>query len=163
MSDNDLCGWLPTALEYSAKGYRTAVFAYSGRQAADADVLQVVAELQRRGSTRIVLVGASKGGTSVLSAAARAKAVAVVELSAPSLYEGMDAGVAVKSLGVPTWFAVGEGDEEFVPSAKELYAASAATTKHLEVVASASHGTELLSQGGVGPMIAEFLAKNAPA
>ena len=163
MSDNDPCGWLPTAGEFAAKGYRTAVFLYSGRQGADADVLDVVAELRRRGSSRIVLVGASKGGTAALTAAGRAQAVAVAELSAPSLFEGMDAGAAVPSLRVPTWFAVGEQDEDFVQSAHDLYAASASTAKHLEVVASASHGTGLLPDGGVSGMIGQFVARTAPA
>jgi len=162
MSDNDVCAWFPSAVLMASKGYRTAVFSYSGRQSADADVLDVVAELKRRGSTRIALMGASKGGTAALTAGKRAGAVAVVELSAPSSYEGMDAAAAVRALTVPTWFAVGEQDGEFVASAHELYTASPAATKHLEVVASAAHGTGLLPDGGVQRMIDEFLAKNAP-
>ena len=163
MSDNDVCAWFASAALLASKGYRAAVFAYSGRQGADADLLDVASELRRRGSTRIVLMGASKGGTAALTAAKRAGAVAVVELSAPSSYESMDAVAAVKGLTVPTWFAVGEQDEDFVESAKELYAASPAATKHLELVASASHGTALLPDGGVQGMIDDFLAKNAPA
>jgi len=163
MSDNDVCAWFASAALLASKGYRAAVFAYSGRQGADADLLDVVSELRRRGSTRIVLMGASKGGTAALTAAKRAGAVAVVELSAPSSYESMDAVAAVKGVTVPTWFAVGEQDEDFVESAKELYAASPAATKHLELVASASHGTALLPDGGVQGMIDDFLAKNAPA
>ena len=163
MSDNDVCAWFASAALLASKGYRAAVFAYSGRQGADADLLDVVSELRRRGSTRIVLMGASKGGTAALTAAKRAGAVAVVELSAPSSYESMDAVAAVKGVTVPTWFAVGEQDEDFVESAKELYAASPAATKHLELVASSSHGTALLPDGGVQGMIDDFLAKNAPA
>ena len=162
MSDNDPCGWLPTATGYAAQGYRTAVFVYSSRQGADADVLDVAAELRRRGATRIALVGASKGGTSVISAAARAQAVAVVELSAPQAYEGLDAVAAVKSLTVPTLFVVGDGDTEFVAGTDALHSASPATVKPLRHVTSGAHGTGLLADSGVGDALTAFLTAHAP-
>jgi len=163
MSDNDPCGWLPTATGYAAQGYRTAVFLYSSRQGADVDVLDVAAELRRRGATRIALVGASKGGTSVISAAARARAVAVAELSAPQAYEGMDAAASVKTLTAPTLFLVGDGDTEFVPSTDALHAASPATVKPVQHVTSAAHGTGLLTETGVSDALTAFLTAHAPA
>jgi len=163
MSDNDLCGWLGTASEHAARGYRTAVFAYSDRQGADADVLDVAAELRRAGALRIVLVGASKGGTAAIVAAGRVHPTAVVELSAPSDYEGMDAGAAVRTLTVPSLFIVGQDDAEFRGSTDALYAASPATVKHLKEVVSPAHGVALLPDPDVAGTIESFLAANAPA
>lgn len=160
MNVGDLCQWLPTAVLYSRQGYRVAVYNYSP-QAADGDLLAVVAELRRRGATRIALVGASMGGTTSLVAAKRAGAAAVFELSAPAEYGGMDALAAVRALAVPTWFGVGENDTEFLGSARSLYGASGAATKHLEVVPTGAHGTELLG-AAVDRMMSDFLHRYAP-
>ena len=161
MLEGDLCQWLPTARDLATKGYRTAVFNYSGRQGSTDDLLAVTAALRRRGATSIALVGASKGGTTVISAATRARAVAVVDLSGPRQFEDMDALGPVGTLTVPTFFAVGSEDGDFPASAKELYAASPARVKHLEVVATSDHGTALMS-GPAGPLVIDFLTKNAP-
>ena len=163
MSDNDLCGWLGTASDYAAKGYRTAVFSYSDQQDADADVADIAADLRRRGVSKIVLMGASKGGTAVLAAAPRVHPAAVVELSAPDAYEGMDADAAVKTLTVPSLFIVGADDVEFVASTDSLYASSPAKVKQRQVVPSPAHGIALLPDDAVERTIGGFLATNAPA
>ena len=163
MSDNNLCNWLPTAVEYSTKGYRTAVFRYSDRQQGDADVVALVDQLRRTGATRIALVGASAGGDAVICAAAKARADAVVELSAPDAYSSMDAATAVKTLTVPTLFTVGELDEDFVESTKALYAASPAKDKRLDVVLASAHGTELMNRSIVQKAVRAFLTQYAPA
>ena len=163
MSDNDLCGWLGAASDYAAKGYRTAVFSYSDQQDADADIADIAADLRRRGASKIVLIGASKGGTAVLAAASRVQPTAVVELSAPDTYEGMDAQAAVKTLTVPSLFIVGADDLEFVNSTDDLYSASPAKVKQRKVVASPAHGIALLPDDAVAGTIGQFLATNAPA
>ena len=163
MSDNNLCNWLPTAVEYSTKGYRTAVFRYSDRQQGDADVVALVDQLRRTGATRIALVGASAGGDAVICAAAKARADAVVELSAPDAYSGMDAATAVKTLTVPTLFTVGQLDEDFVESSKALHAASPAKDKRLDVVLASAHGTDLMARSVVKKSVRAFLTQYAPA
>jgi fermentation-respiration switch protein FrsA (DUF1100 family) len=161
MSDGDLCQWLDTAQQLSRRGYRTAVFNYSATDSAT-DVFDVVGELRRRGSTRIALVGASMGGTSVLGAAARTPVAAVVELSAPQIYGPVDAVEAIKKITAPTWLAVGDGDADFVPSAQLLYKTSKAPVKHLEVVSTTEHGTGLLTIPSVEPKMLAFLTTYAP-
>ena len=74
----DRCQWLPFARELTAKGYRALVFDMRGYGSSsgldgtypDRDVTAAAKELRRRGgATKIVLVGASMGGTGVVVAA----------------------------------------------------------------------------------------------
>ena len=65
----DLCEWPETARAYARLGYRTLVLDFHDRDQVDDDVVAAVAELRRRGVARVVLVGASMGGTAVLVAA----------------------------------------------------------------------------------------------
>jgi dienelactone hydrolase len=67
----DLCEWVPIARSYARLGYRTLVFDFHDQDRLDDDVVAAVAELRRRGVTRVVLVGSSMGGTAVLVAATR--------------------------------------------------------------------------------------------
>lgn len=159
-SGGTLCQWLPMAQDYAAKGYRTAVFNYS-YSTPDRDIVAMADALRAKGVTAIALVGASKGGTAVLSTAAETKAVAVVSLSGPTVYEAMNAFESIKSVTAPTWLGVGEGDTEFLGGVQELYAASKAPHKHIEIVKSAGHGVELL--GDIQEKIATFLQTYAPA
>ena len=162
MSGDTLCEWLPTALVYVKQGYRVAMYEYSADQSPDADLADIAAELRRRGTTRIALVGASMGGTTSVVAAQAVHAAAVFVLSAPAAYSGMDAVGAASRVTAPSWFGVGEQDTEFLQSARDLYSHSAAPRKHLEILPTGAHGTALLG-GAVDRMMADFLHANAPA
>src|SRR6185369_16505354 len=98
-----LCGWQPYPKNFAQKGYMTATFNYSSDPHFDDDVLAMVAEVRRRGATTVFLVGASKGGTAVLSAGARATPPvnAVVSLSGPTYYAGVNAQDAMAGYPVP--------------------------------------------------------------
>ncbi|MEN3362528.1 MAG: hypothetical protein V7637_6510 [Mycobacteriales bacterium] len=146
-SDTDLCDWKPLADEWSQRGYRVLIFNYSSRPP-DQDVLAAVAELRRRGSGRVFLIGASMGGTAVLAAAVKARppVAGVISLSGPAAFAGVDAGTAVRTLTVPVLFLVGEQDEPFAGDAKTLYAACPAKDKKLELLPTAAHGTALIDE-----------------
>lgn len=111
------------------------------------DTVAAVAYLRSQGAKRVILVGASMGGTTALSAAAKTPVDGVISLSGPSVYSGMDAVAAVKSLSVPVLFAAGEYDGSFGDNAKELYAACASQHKRLLLLPTGSHGVSLLSSG----------------
>ena len=102
------------------------------------------------------------GGTTSVVAASAVHAAAVFVLSAPDDNSGMDALAAVAHVTAPSWFGVGENDTAFLQSAKDLYEHSAAAQKHLEILPTGSHGTELLGLS-VNRMLADFLHANAPA
>ena len=146
----NLCEWLPTARAYARLGYRALVLDFHDQDRLDDDVAAAVAELRRRGTARVALVGSSMGATAVLVAAARIRpAVAgVVSLSAAADFGDMDASTAVARLRVPVLFMAARRDGSFAIAARGLYRAAAARDKRLLVLGSAAHGSAMLSFGG---------------
>jgi pimeloyl-ACP methyl ester carboxylesterase len=160
--DIDLCGWQPYAAIMVQKGYQTIVFNYSGRDKSSDDVLAAGAELRRQGVTRVFLIGASKGGTAVLAAAAEAQppVSGVVSLSGPAAYGATNAQAEMGQLTVPALFVVGEYDTDFVPAAHSLYDAAASTDKQLVIRQNPRHGVALLDTDTVN-LIETFIAQHA--
>ena len=148
----NLCNWLPLAKELAARGYRALVYDSRPTRPTDKahlerDVLGAAQELFRRGVKRVVVGGASAGGTAALTAAGsipRARLAGVVVLSSPAQFVGMDARAAARRVTAPAFFAVGSRDVAFVPDMRRLYAAAASKRKQLLVVPSSGHGTQLL-------------------
>jgi dienelactone hydrolase len=140
------------------------------------DIAAAVAELRRHGASRVVLVGASMGGSAVLIAGTRIqpRVSAVVELSGevdPTNLVGgipLNAGAAVKRLAVPTMFVVATNDRYVqVDETRAMYQAARARDKRLEVVTGrlgGVHGWQLLNDatgGGFTPVagkVASFIA-----
>jgi pimeloyl-ACP methyl ester carboxylesterase len=168
-----LCNWLPFAQTLAQRGYR--VLAYDSRPIAspattahlERDVAGAVRELLRRGVTRVIVGGASAGGTAALTAAAlipRPAVAGVVVLSSPRQFGGMDAETAARRVTAPSFFGVGQRDSGFVDEVRKLYAASAAKRKRLLVVPSSGHGTDLLLSSWAPPSFrAKLLAFVAAA
>ncbi|HVQ95534.1 MAG TPA: alpha/beta hydrolase [Mycobacteriales bacterium] len=158
--DTDMCDWKPLASVWAEHGYRVLIFNYS-TALADQDVLAAAAELRRRGSSRVFLIGASMGGTAVLAAAAAAQppVAGVISLSGPASFAGVDASGAMRKLAVPALFLVGEFDEPFIGDAKTLYAACAAKDKKLEILPNRNHGTALIDDR-VDRQIQTFLTQH---
>jgi pimeloyl-ACP methyl ester carboxylesterase len=90
-------------------------------------------------------MGASMGGTAVLSAAAQLKPppAAVVSLSGPGSFDLTSAYDAVPKLTMPKLFVVGASDVQFADDARDLYR-RARGSKQLVVVKTADHGVDLL-------------------
>ncbi|HET7236381.1 MAG TPA: alpha/beta hydrolase [Actinomycetota bacterium] len=132
------------------------------------DVLGAIDLVRSRGATRVVLVGASMGGTASLVAAAEegADVEAVVTLSAPRSIEGLVAdGPLLQQISAGKLFVAGVGDATAAAAAEELYATSP-PPKRVEVVPADDHGTDLLTgaQGEVVKRLIETtLAQYAPA
>jgi pimeloyl-ACP methyl ester carboxylesterase len=159
-SDGDLCQWQPYGLELARKGYRVALFNYSGTDSPP-DILAAAKVLHDHGAHKLFLVGASMGGTGVLHAAAEMQppAAGVVDLSGPESYAGANGLAAVRKLTVPTLFIAGQFDSPFVDNTREMYAASAATDKKLVVQPSGNHGIALVDDQ-VGALIETFLGSH---
>ncbi len=156
-SDGDLCQWQPYALELMRKGYRTAVFNYTG-QDSPLDVLAAVDVLRAKGVQKVFLIGASMGGTAVLDAASQAQppVAGVVDLSGPESYAGANALAAVQKLTVPALFIAGQYDTSFIDNTNHLYAACVCKDKQLSVEPSGDHGVSLLNDHVTG-LIEKFL------
>ena len=173
------CQWAAYAEESARSGYRVLTFDFPGDGDSpaglgnDAAVAAAVAYLRGQGAQSIVLIGASMGGNAVLAAAPRITppVAGVISLSAPAVFQGLDAGAAVRNLAVPVLYAVCQHDTGFAEDAAALYAATPAThPRRLVVVPGcASHGVQLgdpayqPEAGLVRPAITEFLAAYAPA
>ena len=169
-----LCNWLPFARTLAGSGYRVLLFdsrnagvsgvaPYPKSVQLQKDLLAAEKELLRRGAKRIVLGGASAGGTAAMTAAASAgpALAGVIVLSSPAQYIQMDAEAAAKRVTAPSFFAVGRGDTDFVGEMQKLYDASAAERKQLEILETGAHGTDMLKGSTTGvlrPKLVAFLA-----
>lgn len=159
-SDGDLCQWKSGfAARLVHGGYRVLVFNYSGSQSPDADVVTAAAALRQAGAGRVFLVGASKGGTAVLAAAAHVQpAVAgVISISAPRIFRGTQALSEVPALTGPALFIAGKLDQPFADDAQALYDACGSPAKQISVQPGGQHGTALVSKP-VDGLIEAFLA-----
>ena len=165
----DRCQWLPFARALAKKGYRALVFDMRGYGASsgitntspDLDVIAAARELRRRGAKKIVVMGASMGGTGVVSAAPRIRpaVTGVVELSAPTGFGSADALAAAKRLTAPALFVAGRDDGDFASATRALYKAAATKDKQLRIVASSWHGVDLLAIPSVKKAVLGFLRR----
>lgn len=108
------------------------------------DALAAVRFMRGRGFERIILVGASMGGTAALVVAAREELEAVVTLSAASSFMGLSIPPeAVELIEEPKLFVAAQGDSPAAVTAQQLYAA-APPPKQVEVVSGSDHGIDLV-------------------
>lgn len=146
-SDNNVCSWVAGAEELATDGYRVIAVDSNG---SEVEEIQGAAErLRGEGAGKIVLMGASKGGTASLVAASEVRPAvsAVVSVSGPGLYQAMDATAAVPRLTMPVYFIAANGDGQFAYDAKELAKLTKKSSgKKLELVSGAAHGNDLLNQ-----------------
>jgi pimeloyl-ACP methyl ester carboxylesterase len=161
-SNATLCNWLPFARTLAKAGYR--VLAFDSRSSGESqlvlprsslkatylqrDVVAAAKLLRAKGSKRVVVAGASIGGTfSIIAAPAIGPSLAaVVSLSAPATEDALK---AVAKVTVPTFFAAGRDDVDFAKDAQTLYDASPAAGRRVTIYPTGAHGTALLagSQG----------------
>jgi pimeloyl-ACP methyl ester carboxylesterase len=171
MFGGDRTSWRHFAGVLDVQGYTSLAFDFRGygdsggqREVGEIwrDALAAVRFMRGRGFERIVLVGASMGGTAALIVAARENLEAVVTLSAASSFMGLSiAPEAVELIDEPKLFVASLGDGPAAVMAQQLYAL-APSPKRVEVVNGSDHGTDLLGGGRKGPvdrLILEFLSE----
>jgi alpha-beta hydrolase superfamily lysophospholipase len=183
--DNDLCGAWPFANYLANRGFRVfsidmRCFGRSACPRGDAagrvvdDLAAAVAELRRRGVTRVALVGASMGGSAALIAATRVQPPvdAVISLSGEAnltslLHIPLDARAASQQLIVPAMFVVANYDSyTSVDETRAMYQADKTADKRLLVLPSqfdGFHGWMVLTQASgafssTATMVANFIA-----
>jgi pimeloyl-ACP methyl ester carboxylesterase len=172
------CQWAAYAIESAKAGYRTMTFDFpgSGESPAgvdnDAAVIAAAAYLRAQGVQTVVLIGASMGGNAVLAAAARIDppVAGVISLSAPALFQGIDAVAAVHGLAVPVLYAACQNDPGYPEDASKLYAATPGNHPRalLVVPGCSSHGVQLVDPTkqpeatSVRSAVDDFLAAHAP-
>ena len=172
MLGSDQNAWSPIVGDLVDAGFHVLTFDFRGHglsggnrdpSHADLDLAGAIAKLRALGATRLLVVGASMGGTAALRVAAEENLAGVVSISGPAQIGTLDAAGAVGHLRCPSLFIVARGDDiRYTRAARSLYAA-AVGQKTLRVVDGASaHGTDLLIDMNVSStvkgLIMDFLA-----
>ncbi|SNT59701.1 hypothetical protein SAMN05421812_111245 [Asanoa hainanensis] len=174
---SDLCGWFPQAQRWAGEGYQVLAFdqrcdglSECGGPEPATDVPAAVAALRASGASTVQLIGASRGASIALVAAAHPEtdADAVVSLSAhdtsfvAAAKTPTTPGDAAAAIKVPLLFACAVDD----PSAfcgdndQGFFQAVAATDKKLvELKDSRLHGWDMLS--AIESDVDTFLAAHA--
>ncbi|WP_344407449.1 hypothetical protein, partial [Dactylosporangium fulvum] len=121
-------------------------------------------------ATGVVLIGASRGGTAVLVAAAglTPPPTAVVGLSPAPKYAGENALEAVPRLTAPVLYVAAAGDSGFPADAQAMYDATPGDKRKLAIVPGRLHGTAFVTIAAAGAQEAAaavdaFLKAHAPA
>ncbi|NUS17973.1 MAG: hypothetical protein HOY69_42350 [Streptomyces sp.] len=159
-ADGDVCQWVPDAVDLSHDGYRVIAVQSAGSEVAE--LTAAVTYARSKGAHKVLLVGASKGGTAVLTSAGTVTPPvdAVVSLSAPADYNGMDAAGTVPGLTMPVFYMAAEGDTDFATSTRALSEATKkAAENDLAIVGGASHGVSMLDDPADFAKVKAFLKK----
>jgi dienelactone hydrolase len=157
--DGDVCSWMPYVYRFTGVGGpRVLVLNFPDTANLAKYVDAAADELRRLGSDKIILVGASMGGTaSLVTAAERSDVVAVVSLSGPRRFENLDALPAVKRLRIPILLVAAREDLEFAADARILHRAKRAGGKRLVIVPGYQHGADLLQDKNVVDLLGRYL------
>jgi alpha/beta superfamily hydrolase len=150
----EACDWafyIPTLVE---RGYQVLAFdfvgagqttgAYDGHL--ELDVLAAVDEARARGAARVVAIGASRGGTGVIAAAATADSGidGLVTLSAPDWSHSTNALEVVSGVEVPALFVAADLDRSFDAHVEAFADGCSCRWKEELVVEGSAHGVRLL-------------------
>lgn len=146
--------WFSFAESLASEGYSALAFNFRGYGASDGkgfqvdtDVVAAVDHARSLGAEKVFVIGASMGGTGAVAAAAVRPVGAVVTLSAPARFEGVDAVAAAANVTVPILLIAGEDNPPYGEEAEQIAAAAAGPTD-VRIVPSSAHGTNLLSDMG---------------
>ena len=162
----DQRSWWPFASTLAGDGYRVLTFDFRGYCPGGSaggnagcsggskdipkiseDVVAAATYLRHTGVSRVMLVGASMGGTASLLAAAQPEVdpSAIVTLSAPLSFEGLTIDpTTLQNVETPKLFIAGTGDATAAQAAQSLYD-QALGSRRVEIEPTDDHGTDLLT------------------
>jgi dienelactone hydrolase len=174
MFPSDQSAWFAFADRLGQRGYRVLTFNFRGYcPGGDAgcsegetdipaiwqDVEGAIEALRAEGASRIALVGASMGGTAALVAASREgqEIDAVVTLSAPIGFEGLEAGTDVLAeVEAAKLFLAGHEDVGAAQAVDTLYAETL-QPKRPVILTTGDHGTDILTGNQAGIASTEII------
>lgn len=166
MRGRDQGTWADFAAEAAAAGHRVLTFDFRGYGQSTGtrdtelttDLRAAIALMAREDIDRIVVIGASMGGTAAVNVAADAELAGVVTLSAPSNFMGLEAAGVAGDVGEPLLAIAAEDDAPYADDAVAI--TDAALTPILEILPGAAHGTNLFAEHGdaLTDLLLEFIA-----
>ncbi len=173
MFPTDQTSWQPFARQLAAEGYRALAFDFRGFGRSggsrrvdeiDLDVRAAAVYLRSQGARRIVLVGASMGGTASIKAAAQGGVDALIAISSPMRFRGLNVSATeLVRLTMPSLWITSERDS-VTPAMRAMHAA-AGGRKTLHVYSGSAHGTYIFDAPH-GPdltgRILVFIARTVP-
>jgi pimeloyl-ACP methyl ester carboxylesterase len=164
-SDGSLCNWASIAPQLANEGYRVLIFDFGEPATVARDMRAATQKIRELGAKKIILGGASLGGTVALMTAARERnVVGAFSLSAPAVYGNAEGLPAVRRFPAPVLFVAAEDDGNFAEDARRLYRAAASRDKKLLIVPGSEHGTALYggpSAGQVSDAVDSLVEKAA--
>jgi pimeloyl-ACP methyl ester carboxylesterase len=167
----DASGWYMPARELAQAGYTALAFTFRGygdsegaKQIAKApvDVEAAAAELRDSGAKDVAYAGASMGGTASIIAAQNQEPLAVVAISAPTNFMGLDATIASTNVQRPVLLMASRGDQEAFSSLDE-FERSLPNPENTKIYDGDAHGTSLFADTPEAiDEILTFLERYAP-
>ena len=153
----DQTSWFDFATELQERGVDALTFDFRGYGAsqgekdpgvADLDVSAALALAHERGFERVVLIGASMGGTAAIVVAAAEPVDGVVALSAPAAMAELDAASVIGNVEAPITLVAANEDLSGAESLRDLAALAGLGDHDVLMMGGRAHGTELLEEPG---------------
>lgn len=148
----DATSWYPAARRLAGAGYMALAFNFRGyatsegdKQIAEApeDITAAIRFLRRAGARDIVVAGASMGATASIMVGETKDPLAVVSISAPLRFMGLDAPAIAGRVQRPVLLLAARGDDEAFDAVEELE--RALPNPETKLYDGDAHGTNLLA------------------
>lgn len=149
----DQTAWYPFARDLQERGTSALTLDFRGYGASegeqdpgeiDHDVRAAIAFAHERGYDRIVLIGASMGGTAAIVVASEQPVEGVAVLSAPSRMRGLDADRTIALVTCPLTLIAAEGDLTAMHALEGFEKRAELGADASLVLPGVAHGTDLL-------------------
>lgn len=153
MYPSDQTSWYAFARELQARGVSALTLDFRGYGVSegeqdpgeiDHDVRAAIAFARSRGYERVVLIGASMGGTAAIVVAADQPVAGVAVLSAPSRMRGLDAESTIARVTAPLTLIAASGDLAAMNALGSFAERAGLPEDARLLVPGRAHGTELL-------------------
>lgn len=141
--------WYDLAGRLAAQGYTVLTFDFRGVGTSSGrlviarvyrDTLAAVRFIRTRNPRRIVVAGASMGGSSSIIAAGETQVDGLIVIASGMMFQGLNVHPYLGELRMPKLFIVGRGDAPFNTSVRTMHARTP-QPKQLIVIPTGLHGT----------------------
>lgn len=176
MSHTDKDIWSATGIpqRLAVLGYQVLAYDFRGNGdsagpsdiwSLDVDLRAAVNFAHQQGATKIVLMGASMGGTTSLKVASEEQVAAVISISGPQTFSFSVSDAEIKAIQAPKLFMDSENDGSFITDTQHMYDI-ARPPKEIYIYPGGAHGTDIFGgDNGDAPAqrVLHYIEQYAPA